>query len=184
MSTTSTLLATTLRSHPCGALRAAHAGERVRLGGWVHRSRDLGALVFIDLRDREGVVQLSFDPRWTPPEVMAAAAAAGIESVVLAEGEVALRPGDMRNADMATGEVEVRVTGLQVVGPAAPPAIPVARGADDKLPAEELRLRHRYLDLRRPELQRNLVLRHRLLQATRAYLSGQGFLELETPILT
>jgi aspartyl-tRNA synthetase len=106
--------------------------------------------VFIDLRDREGIVQLSFDPRWTPPAVMAAAAAVGIETVVLAEGEVACRPGEMRNADMATGDVEVRVTGLRVVGPAAPPAIPVARGADDKLPAEEQRLRHRYLDLRRP----------------------------------
>ncbi len=176
--------ATTLRTHACGALRAADVGARVTLGGWVHRSRDLGALVFVDLRDREGIVQLSFDPRWTPPEVMAAAAAVGIESVVLVEGEVAPRPGDMRNADMPTGDVEVRATGLRVVGPAAPPAIPVARGADDKLAAEELRLRHRYLDLRRPELQRNLVLRHRLLQATRAYLSGQGFLELETPILT
>ncbi len=175
---------TTLRSHACGALRAEHAGARVALGGWVHRSRDLGALVFVDLRDREGIVQLSFDPRWTPPDAMAAAAAVGIESVVLVEGEVAPRPGDMRNPDMATGDVEVRVSALRVVGPAAPPAIPVARGADDKLPAEEQRLRHRYLDLRRPELQRNLVLRHRLLQATRAYLSGQGFLELETPILT
>jgi aspartyl-tRNA synthetase len=175
---------TTLRSHACGALRAEHAGTQVTIGGWVHRARDLGALVFIDLRDREGIVQLSFDPRWTPPAVMAAAAAVGIETVVLAEGEVACRPGEMRNPDMATGDVEVRVTGLRVVGPAAPPAIPVARGADDKLPAEEQRLRHRYLDLRRPELQRNLVLRHRLLQATRAFLSGAGFLELETPILT
>jgi len=176
--------ATSLRTHACGALRAEHAGTRVVLGGWVHRNRDLGALVFIDLRDREGIVQLSFDSRWTPPEVMTAAAAVGIESVVFAEGEVALRPADMRNPDMITGDVEVRVTALRVVGPASPPAIPVARGADDKLAAEELRLRHRYLDLRRPELQRNLVLRHRLLQATRAYLSAQGFLELETPILT
>ena len=175
---------TSLRTHACGALRAGHAGTRVALGGWVHRNRDLGALVFIDLRDRDGIVQLSCDPRWTPPEVMAAAAAAGNESVVLVEGDVALRPGEMRNAEMATGDVEVRVTALRVVGPAAPPAIPVARGADDKLPAEELRLRHRYLDLRRPELQRNLVLRHRLLQATRSYLSAHGFLELETPILT
>jgi aspartyl-tRNA synthetase len=173
-----------MRTHACGALRAEHVGARVALGGWVHRNRDLGALVFIDLRDREGIVQLSFDPRWTPADVMAVAASAGTESVVLAEGEVAPRPGDMRNADMGTGDVEVRVTALRVVGPATPPAIPVARGADDKLPAEELRLRHRHLDLRRPELQRNLVLRHRLLQATRAFLSGEGFLELETPILT
>jgi aspartyl-tRNA synthetase len=148
----------------------------------VHRNRDLGALIFIDLRDREGIVQLSFDPRWTPPAVMAAAAGGRDRDGGARRGRGGLPPGEMRNADMATGDVEVRVTGLRVVGPAAPPAIPVARGADDKLPAEEQRLRHRYLDLRRPELQRNLVLRHRLLQATRAFLSGAGFLELETPI--
>ncbi len=176
--------ATSLRTHACGALRAEHAGARVTLGGWVHRSRDLGGVVFIQLRDREGVVQLSFDPKWTPADVMAAAAGVSVESVVLVDGEVAPRPESMRNPEMETGDVEVRATALRVVGPADTPAIPVARGADDKPAAEELRLRHRYLDLRRPELQRNLLLRHRLLQATRGYLSAQGFLELETPILT
>ena len=176
--------ATTLRTHACGALRAEHAGTFVTLGGWVHRSRDLGNLVFLDLRDREGVVQVSFDPRWADAPLMAAAAAVGVESVVLVEGEVALRPGDMRNPDMVTGDVEVRPTSIRVVGPAETPAIPVARKTGEELPAEELRLRHRVLDLRRPELQRNLVLRHRLLQATRAFLSARGFLELETPVLT
>ena len=176
--------ATSLRTHACGALRAEHAGTRVILGGWLHRGRDLGHLVFLDLRDREGIVQVSFDPRWADDALMAAASAVPIESVVLVEGDVALRPGDMRNPDMVTGDVEVRASSLRVVGPAAPPAIPVARGTGDKLPAEELRLRHRVLDLRRPELQRNLVLRHRLLQATRAFLSARGFLELETPVLT
>jgi aspartyl-tRNA synthetase len=175
---------TSLRSHPAGALRAEHAGTRVTLGGWVHRSRDLGNLVFVDVRDRAGIVQVSFDPRWADAALMAAAAAVSVESVIVVEGEVALRPSDMRNPDMGTGEVEVRASALRVVGPAETPAIPVARGTGEKLPAEELRLRHRFLDLRRPELQRNLVLRHRLLQATRAYLSGEGFLELETPILT
>jgi aspartyl-tRNA synthetase len=176
--------ATSLRTHACGALRAEHAGTRVTLGGWLHRGRDLGNLVFLDLRDRDGIVQVSFDPRWADETLRAAAAAVPVESVVLVEGEVALRPGDMRNPDMVTGDVEVRASSLRVVGPAETPAIPVARGTGEKLPAEELRLRHRYLDLRRPELQRNLVLRHRLLQTTRTYLSGLGFLELETPILT
>ena len=178
------LPATSLRTHACGALRASDAGAAVTLGGWVHRVRDLGALVFVDLRDRTGLAQLSFDPTWCDVSTITAAAAVGVESVVLVDGVVALRPADRRNADMETGDVEVRVHAMRVVGPAVTPAIPVARGKSDKLPAEDLRLRHRQLDLRRPELQRNLVLRHRLLQTTRRYLSAQGFLELETPILT
>ena len=177
-------LATALRSHLAGALRADHVGQAVRLGGWVHRARNLGGLVFLDLRDRGGLVQVSFDPRFTPPEVLALAGTVGAETVVLVEGEVAARPADVVNAEMQTGAVEVQARALRVVGPAATPAIPVARGRGEKLAAEELRLRHRYLDLRRPELQANLVLRHRLLQATRAYLSARGFLEIETPILT
>jgi aspartyl-tRNA synthetase len=178
------LPATTLRTHGCGALRAEHAGSRVTLGGWVHRSRDLGALVFLDLRDRDGLVQVSFDSASVDAETLAAAAAVGVESVVIVEGEVALRPGELRNTEMATGEVEVRGTALRVVGPAMTPAIPVARQRGAPLPAEELRLRHRFLDLRRPELQQALILRHRLAQVTRRYLSEHGFLELETPILT
>ncbi len=178
------LPATSLRTHACGALRSSDAGAQVTLGGWVHRTRDLGALVFIDLRDRSGLAQLSFDSSWCDADTLAAAAAVGVESVVIVDGEVALRPAERRNPEMETGDVEVRVRSLRVVGPSATPAIPVARGKSEKLPAEELRLRHRHLDLRRPELQRNLLLRHRLLQATRRYLSAQGFLELETPILT
>ena len=178
------LPATSLRTHACGVLRASDAGTTVTLGGWVHRVRDLGALVFIDLRDRTGIAQLSFDPGWCDVATITAAAAVGVESVVLVAGEVVLRPAERRNPEMDTGDVEVRARALRVVGPSVTPAIPVARGKADKLPAEELRLRHRQLDLRRPELQRNLVLRHRLLQRTRRYLSAQGFLELETPILT
>ncbi len=168
----------------CGSLRSADAGSAVRLGGWVQRTRDMGAIVFIDLRDRAGVVQISFDPRWTPPGVIRQAGAVGVESAVLIEGEVALRPDDKRNADLETGDIEVRAAALQVVGPATTPAIPVAPPRGEQLAAEELRLRHRYLDLRRTELQRNLVLRHRLMQATRGFLSERGFLEIETPILT
>jgi aspartyl-tRNA synthetase len=150
----------------------------------VHRSRDLGALLFIDLRDREGLIQLSFGEGWTPPSVLRDSAAAGVESVVLVEGEVVARSAETRNPELATGDVEVRCTAFRTVGPAETPAIPVALGRGDKLPAEEIRLRHRILDLRRADLQRNLVLRHRLLQATRRYLSERGFLEIETPILT
>ena len=112
------------------------------------------------------------------------AASLGSETVILIDGVVAERPAAMRNADIGTGAIEVRATALRVVGPAATPAIPVARGKGEQLAAEELRLRHRYLDLRRDDLQRNLVLRHRLLQRTRRFLSDAGFLEVETPILT
>ena len=177
-------LATTLRTHTCGALRAADAGAEVRLGGWVHRKRDLGELVFVDLRDRTGLVQISFDPRFTPADTVSLAATLGPESVVLVEGEVVARPTEMRNSDLPTGDVEVRAKAVKLVGPAALPAIPVARVRGEPLPAEELRLRHRYLDLRRPELQQNLILRHRLLQVSRRFLSERGFLEIETPILT
>jgi aspartyl-tRNA synthetase len=176
--------ATALRTDYAGALRSADAGRTVRLGGWVHRSRDLGGIVFMDLRDRAGLVQVSFDPRWTPPEVLAVAGAVGVESTVLITGTVALRPADARNPELPTGDVEIQAATLRVVGPAVTPVIPVARGKGETLPAEELRLRHRYLDLRRPELQANLILRHRLMQATRAYLTKQGYLEIETPILT
>ena len=177
-------LATTHRSHLCGALRAEHVGTTVRLGGWVHRARDLGGLVFVDLRDRAGLVQVSFDPSRTGSELAARAASLGAETVVLVEGVVTERPAAMRNPDMATGDVEVRATTLRVVGPADTPAIPVARGKSEQLAAEDLRLRHRFLDLRREELQHNVILRHRLMQRTRRYLSDAGFLEIETPILT
>ena len=181
---TTEYLATTHRTHLCGSLRLTDVGRRVRLGGWVHRSRDLGGLTFIDLRDRAGLVQVSFDPRLCPADVCAAAASVGLETVVLIEGEVVARPEAMQNAELATGAVEVRAASLRVVGPAAPPAIPVARARNENLAAEELRLRHRFLDLRRPELQEKIILRHRLMQVTRRFLTDRGFFEIETPILT
>ena len=180
----SSTFATSLRTQLAGSLRAGDAGSTVRLGGWVHRSRNLGGIVFLDLRDREGIVQVSFGTAWASLECIAAAAAVGVESVVMIEGTVAVRTAGTRNPEMATGEIEIHATSIDVVGPAETPAIPVARGKGEKLPSEELRLRHRYLDLRRPELQQSLILRHRLLQVTRRYLSERGYLELETPILT
>jgi aspartyl-tRNA synthetase len=176
--------ATSLRTHSGGLLTRADVGGRVRLGGWVHRRRDLGGLVFIDLRDRNGLVQLSFDPAFTPPAVLQRAAECGAETVVLAEGIVALRPDPAKDPAMLSREIEVQVAALEVSGPALTPAIPVARKEKEELPAEELRLKHRILDLRRPELQANLILRHRLLQRARRALSELGFLEIETPILT
>ncbi|MEO7136632.1 MAG: aspartate--tRNA ligase [Gemmatimonadales bacterium] len=176
--------ATAFRTHRCGALTRAEVGQSVRLGGWVHRRRDLGGLVFIDLRDRAGLVQLSCNPAWTPPEVMERAAGLGAETVILVNGTVELRPEPARDPNLTSREVEVHVKSLEVVGPAQTPAIPVARKEKEELPAEELRLRHRVLDLRRAELQNNLILRHRLMQATRRYFDSEGFLEIETPILT
>lgn len=175
--------ATSQRTTLCGALGASDEGSTVRLGGWVQSSRDLGGLLFMTLRDRAGTVQVSFDPAFTAGDVIQAAAAIPLESVVLVEGRVARRPANMRNPDMATGEVEVQASAIQLTGPAEAVAMPVeAKGAN--LAAEETRLRYRYLDLRRPALQRNLVMRHRLMQATRRYLDDRGFLEIETPILT
>jgi aspartyl-tRNA synthetase len=171
-----------MRTHLCGELDESCVGRTVELGGWVHRRRDLGGLVFVDLRDRAGIVQVAFGPE--QPEALRAASQLTVETVVRLKGTVSLRPAGQENPDHATGRIEVRASELRVVGPAETPAIPVARGKGETLPAEELRLRHRHLDLRRAELQRNLVLRHRLLQRARAELSAMGFLEIETPILT
>ena len=180
---TSDYLATSQRTHLCGALRRTEVGQHVCLGGWVHRNRDLGGLTFLDLRDRAGIVQVSFGDS-TPAEVRSVAASLGLETVVLIEGTVVARPEAMRNSELATGDVEVQATSVRVVGPATPPAIPVARARNENLAAEELRLRYRFLDLRRPELQANILMRHRLMQVTRRFLSERGFFEIETPILT
>jgi aspartyl-tRNA synthetase len=177
-------LATTMRTHRAGSLTRADVGQTVRLGGWVHRRRDLGGLVFLDLRDLDGLVQLSFDPAYSSPDVMNLAGTVGPEFVIMVSGEVALRPNPARDPELRSREVEVRVTELVVAGPAATPAVPVARKEGEELPAEDLRLKHRVLDLRRPELQANLLLRHRLLQRARRSLSDMGFFEIETPILT
>jgi len=150
----------------------------------VHRRRDLGGIVFLDLRDRDGIVQVAVGPAWAPPDVLARAGTLGAETVVVVEGAVVARPANMKNAELATGDVEVHARLLEVVGVATTPAIPVARAKNEELPAEELRLKHRHLDLRRAELQAYLMLRHRLLQRARRTLSDLEFLEIETPVLT
>ncbi len=140
--------------------------------------------MFVDLRDRAGLVQVSFDPRWSSTEVIAQAASLGQETVVEIQGDVELRPANMRNSEMVSGDVEVHGVSLTILSHAEAPAIPVALGKSEKLASEELRLKHRHLDLRRAELQANLILRHRLQQVTRNFLDSRGFLELETPILS
>jgi aspartyl-tRNA synthetase len=175
---------TGLRSRMVGGLRPEHEGETLVLAGWVHRRRDLGGLLFVDLRDRSGVVQVSFGPDWTEAESMDRAHEIGHEDVIRVEGVVAARPDGARNDDMATGGVELRVTTLEILSDARTPEIPVYRAPEDELPAEELRLQHRVLDLRRAELQEKLILRHKLVLAARNYLDRHGFVEVETPILT
>jgi aspartyl-tRNA synthetase len=175
---------TAQRDRMLGTIAAADAGVRLRLTGWVHRRRDLGGLIFLDLRDRSGVLQASLGPDWSTPEALAVGRRLGAEDVVSVEGEVVLRPDGNRNPELATGEVEFRASGLVLLNGAVTPPIPVARGTGEELPSEELRLRYRHLDLRRPELQRNLILRHRLILATRTILAARGFVEIETPILT
>ena len=167
-----------------GSLRSSDAGKEITVAGWVHRVRNLGGIVFIDLRDRAGLLQVSFNPDWAQSSVIADASGLGQEYVVQISGKVVSRPEEMRNADMPTGDVELQGKSLRILARADIPAIPVARGKGEKLAAEELRLRHRHLDLRRPELQRNIILRHRLQQTTRRYFDDRGFLEIETPILT
>ena len=175
---------TGLRTQMVGGLRAEHAGERATLTGWVHRRRDVGGLLFVDLRDRSGLVQVSFGPEWTEAESLELAHRIGHEDVVGVEGVVALRPEGARNDEMSTGEIEFRAERVRIFSDARTPEIPVYRAPEDELPAEELRLQHRVLDLRRGELQRNLTLRHRLVLEARNYLDRHGFLEVETPILT
>jgi len=173
---------TAQRSRMLGGLREEHAGQEVTLAGWMHRRRDLGGLVFLDLRDRSGLLQISFGPEWTDPEGMALANKLGHEDVVRVTGTVEVRPE--ANPDLPTGAVELRATTLVRLTQSETPAIPVYRSPEEELPSEELRLRHRVLDLRRPELQAKLVLRHQLTLATRNYMDSLGFLEIETPILT
>ena len=171
-----------LRDAYPGKLRPADVGRDVRLAGWVAHRRDHGNLIFVDLRDRTGVVQLVFDPS-EAPEAHAVAEAVRPEYVLAARGTVVARSPDTVNPNLPTGEIEVRVAGVDVLNRAKTPPfeIEAPEGAEVD---ETLRLKYRYLDLRRPPMLANLVLRHTVVQAARAYLNGQRFLEVETPVLT
>ncbi|MEO5656623.1 MAG: aspartate--tRNA ligase [Nitrospiria bacterium] len=167
------------RTEYCGALRAHHVGHEVTLVGWVHRRRDHGGLVFIDLRDREGWVQIVVSPE-TEGGTSGAHEVRG-EFVLEVRGTVGARPSGTENPGIPTGAVEVRVTRLRVLNPAKTPPFPIDEPGEV---AESLRLKYRYLDLRRPEVQQSFIFRHRLTTAVRMFLNAHGFLDIETPMLT
>ena len=171
------------RTHHCNELRPAHVGQTVTLSGWVHSRRDLGGLIFIDIRDREGRTQTVFDPSNLTPELFAQAAALRSEYVVNITGKVRHRPAGTNNTKISTGEIEVGVTVLEVLNMAEVLPFPVDDPEIANKVNEELRLKYRYLDLRRPEMARNLKLRSKVAIATRSYMDEQGFLEVETPTL-
>jgi len=176
-------LETTLRTVTCGELTAAHTGQRVTLTGWVNRRRDHGKLIFLDLRDRYGMTQLIFDPERGPGAGEAHAIAEGVRSeyVLRVEGEVARRLPGSENPDLATGEIEVVPASVEILNPARPTPFVIS----DQVTADEmLRLKYRYLDLRRPAMRDHLVLRHRVVKLIRDYLDARAFVEVETPILT
>jgi aspartyl-tRNA synthetase len=171
------------RTHHCNELRPAHIGQIVTLSGWVHSRRDLGGLIFIDIRDREGRTQTVFDPSDLPKELFERAAALRSECVVSVTGKVRQRPEGTNNSKIPTGEVEVMVKELDVLNVADVLPFPVDDPEAASKVNEELRLKYRYLDLRRPEMARNLRLRSKVATATRVFMDEQGFLEVETPTL-
>jgi aspartyl-tRNA synthetase len=168
------------RTHTCGALRSGDAGKPVVLCGWVESRRDHGGLLFLDLRDRHGVTQLVFSPD-VSRAALEAAERLRPESVVAIEGHVRERPEGTRNAKRPTGDIEVVVSSVQLLNESETPPFEIA---DETDASPELRLRYRYLDLRRRPMQRNLEARHRLMKLMRDHLDAQGFLEIETPMLT
>ena len=172
----------TRRTDYCGALRAGDVGRRVVLQGWVHRRRDLGALLFLDLRDREGLCQVVFNQE-RDPALHARAAELRSEYVVAIAGAAVRREAATVNAALATGEVEVVATQLEVLNTARTPPFPLTEEAAETV-SEEARLKYRYLDLRHPGMQANLRLRHNVVNAIRRAFDAQGFLEVETPFLT
>ena len=169
-----------MRTHYCGQLRSGHIGQEVTLCGWAHRRRDHGGVIFIDLRDRDGLVQVVLDP--DRAEVFRRAEQVRSEFVLRLVGRVRARPEGTVNADLPTGEVEVLGLDLEILNASETPPIQLEAHVADA--SEEVRLRYRYLDLRRPEMQERLRVRSRVTRVLRSYLDDHGFLDIETPILT
>ena len=165
------------RTHYCGTLSTEDEGSQVIVCGWAQRQRDLGGLIFIDLRDRTGILQLAFDDN-TEKSVFEKASSVRSEFVLMAQGKVRRRSSV--NKDIPTGEIEIEVTTLKILGKSETPPFDIS---NDTKANEELRLKYRYLDLRREKLQRNIITRHRIAKVTRDYFDENGFLEIETPTL-
>lgn len=165
------------RTDYCGDLRIGDVGKEVVVAGWVQRQRDLGALIFIDLRDRTGIVQLAFGEN-TDKEIFEKAFSARSEFVLMAKGVV--RERSSKNTEIPTGEIEIDVTDLRVLGKSETPPFEIVENCQT---SELTRLKYRYLDLRRPDLQRNIIMRHKICKITRDYFDENGFIEIETPIL-
>ncbi len=168
------------RTHNCGELRASDAGRRAVLMGWVHRRRDHGGVLFVNLRDREGVTQIVFRADGDRT-VLAKAEQLSSEYVIAVEGPVTLRTKETINPSLATGEVEVLAEKLWILNESRTPPFPMEEAVDVK---EDARLKYRYVDLRRPHMQRNIILRSKIAFAVREVLTGMGFLEIETPFMT
>jgi aspartyl-tRNA synthetase len=168
------------RTHRCGDPRPEHAGSRIMLMGWAHRVRDHGGVLFLDLRDRYGITQVVFRPERLNAKTMERARAIGSEWVVLVEGTVLKRPAGSENKELPTGGIEVEADGLAVLNESKTPPFPI-EGMNTA--SEDLRLRYRYLDLRREALRENIVFRHAMTKSVRDFLSDEGFLEIETPLL-
>ena len=168
-----------LKDAGCGELREKDIGRRVTLAGWVHRSRDHGGIIFIDLRDRSGLVQVLFNPELSP-EAHRVAEEVRPEWVLKVTGEVARRPSEAENPDLPTGYVEVVAQEAESLNSSPTPPFYINEESEVE---ESLRLRYRYLDLRRPKMQENLILRHKVVKFIRDFLDERDFLEIETPIL-
>src|SRR6266498_3836092 len=168
------------KTHSCGELRASHANQNVTIAGWVHRRRDHGGVIFLDLRDRYGIVQVTVNPNLSKA-TLDAVANVRMEWVLQITGTVQKRPEGMANPKMATGEVELIAESIEVLNPAK--VLPFIISAENDIPDENTRLKYRYLDLRRERMSRNLVLRHKVVKFMRDFLDKQNFIEIETPIL-
>jgi len=169
------------KTHTCGELRQSHVGHTITLAGWVHRRRDHGGVIFIDLRDRFGLTQIVINPSGVDADAFKRGEGLRNEFVVQVTGVVHVRPAGMANPKMDTGEIEVMVSDLQVLNPAKTPPFEIdSDGLDTR---EDLRLQYRFLDLRRERMVHNMEVRHRFIKFIRDYLDGRGFLEIETPIL-
>jgi aspartyl-tRNA synthetase len=168
------------RTHSCGTLRASDAGKKALLMGWVHRRRDLGGVLFVHLRDRDGITQLVFNASENPA-AMERAQELSSEFVIAVEGTVKLRSADTINAAIATGEIELAVDKIWILNESRTPPFPLEDNTDVK---EDVRLKYRYIDLRRPQMQRNIIMRSKITFAVRQALCAQGFLEIETPFMT